>query len=81
MKLENNLIAYFHIMKRPFRYVLYIMLGFLIYNVIDSEGSGFTHAEVKNALITALIVVFVLLLIVRVVKQRYDKNEDDSSEE
>ncbi|WP_425390209.1 hypothetical protein [Ekhidna sp.] len=59
-------------MRKSFRYVLYIMVGFLIYQVIDSGESGFTHQEVKNTLVIAMITVFVLLLIVRVIKSRYD---------
>ena len=53
------------------------MVGFLIYQVIDSGETGFTHDEVKNSLIIAMIAVFVLLLIVRVIKQRYDNNGKD----
>ncbi len=62
-------------MRKPFRYVLYIMVGFLIYQVIDSGETGFTHSEVKNTLVIAMIGVFVLLLIVRVIKSRYDDRE------
>lgn len=64
-------------MRKSFRYVLYIMVGFLIYQVIDSGESGFTHEEVKNTLVIAMIVVFVLLLIVRVIKQRYDDRGEE----
>ena len=64
-------------MRRSFRFVLYIMIGFLIYEVIQSGDAGVTHSQVKNTLLIAMIVVFVLLLIVRVIKQRYD----DGSEE
>ncbi|MEQ6167823.1 hypothetical protein AAOE16_11580 [Ekhidna sp. MALMAid0563] len=64
-------------MRKSFRYVLYLMVGFLIYQVIDSGETGFTHDEVKNSLIIAMIAVFVLLLIVRVIKQRYDNNGKD----
>lgn len=64
-------------MRKSFRYVLYIMIGFLMYQIINSGETGFTHKEVKNTLVIGMIVVFVLLLIVRVIKQRYD----DGSEE
>ncbi|WP_424963180.1 hypothetical protein [Ekhidna sp.] len=64
-------------MRKSFRYVLYLMVGFLIYQVIDSGETSFTHKEVKNTLVIAMIVVFVLLLIVRVIKQRYDDNGDE----
>jgi len=64
-------------MRRSFRFVLYIMIGFLIYEVIQSGEARVTHSQVKNTLLIAMIVVFVLLLIVRVIKQRYD----DGSEE
>jgi len=64
-------------MRKSFRYVLYIMVGFLIYQVIDSGEAGFTHTEVKNTLIIAMVVVFILLLIVRVIKQRYDDGNSD----
>ena len=59
-------------MRKPFRFVLYIMIGFIIYQVIDSGETGVTHGEAKNVLIIGIIVVFVLLVIVRGIKQRYD---------
>lgn len=62
-------------MKRSFRYVVYIMIGFLIYQIIDSGETSFTHEEVKKTLIFGLIAVFILLVIVRVIKQRYEDNE------
>lgn len=64
-------------MRKSFRYVLYLMVGFLIYQVIDSGETDFTHEEVKNTLLIVMVVVFVLLLIVRVIKQRYDNNGED----
>ena len=70
-------VSYFHIMRKSFRYVLYLMVGFLIYQVIDSGETSLSHTEVKNTLIIAMIVVFVLLLIVRVIKQRYDNNGEE----
>ncbi|GAB4234012.1 MAG: hypothetical protein Tsb0034_07460 [Ekhidna sp.] len=64
-------------MRKPFRYGLYIMIGFLIYQVIDSGEAGVTHKGVRDTLIISMIVVFVLLLVVRVIKQRYkDKDEN-----
>ncbi|WP_420577133.1 hypothetical protein [Ekhidna sp.] len=66
-------------MRKSFRYVLYLMVGFLIYQVIDSGETSLSHTEVKNTLIIAMIVVFVLLLIVRVIKQRYDDRSDKDS--
>ncbi|WP_370089104.1 hypothetical protein [Ekhidna sp.] len=65
-------------MRKPFRYVLYMMVGFLIYQIIDSGETGFSHTEVKNTLIIVMVAVFVLLLIVRVIKQRYDDRDGDS---
>lgn len=53
------------------------MFGFLIYQVIDSGETSLTHTEVKNTLIIAMVAVFVLLLIVRVIKQRYDNGDAD----
>ena len=70
-------VFYFHFMKKPFRYFLYIMIGFLIYQVINTGETGFTHKEVKNTLVICLIVVFVLLLIVRVIKNRYEDRDDN----
>lgn len=54
------------------------MIGFLIYQIIDSGETGLSHTEVKNTLIIAMIAVFVLLLIVRVIKQRYDDKRDEN---
>ncbi|MEM7299437.1 MAG: hypothetical protein AAF391_14360 [Bacteroidota bacterium] len=62
-------------MRRPFRYVIYIMIGFLIYQIIDSGQTSFTHDEVKKTLIFGLIAVFILLVIVRIIKQRYEDRE------
>lgn len=60
-------------MRRPVRYAMYFIVGFLIYQIIDSGETSFTHQEARNLLLGAIIVVFVLLLIVRVIKQRHDK--------
>lgn len=62
-------------MKSSFRFALYIMIGFLIYQVLDSGETSFTHTDVKNTLVVALIVVFVLLIIIKVIKQRYEDND------
>ncbi|MEQ9468619.1 MAG: hypothetical protein RLN88_14515 [Ekhidna sp.] len=64
-------------MRKPFRYLLYIMIGFLIYQVINSGETGLTHKEVKNTLVISMIVVFVLLMIVRVIKSRYDDKGEE----
>jgi len=55
------------------------MIGFLIYQIIQSGESGITHDQVKKTLLIAMVIVFVLLIIVRSIKQRYD-DRDDSSE-
>lgn len=68
---------YFHLMRKSFRYVLYVVVGFMIYQIIDSGETTYTHSEVKNTLIIAMIVVFVLLIVVRIAKQRYE--DDDKS--
>ena len=62
-------------MKKSSRYVLYLVLGFIIYQVIDSGETSLTHKDARNTLIIAIVVVFILLLIVRAIKSRYD-NED-----
>lgn len=61
-------------MRSPYRYVLYFLIGFLIYQVIDSGETTVTHQDARDTLIIALIAVFVLLLVVRVIKRRYDKD-------
>jgi hypothetical protein len=60
-------------MRRPARYAIYFIVGFLIYKIIDSGETSLTHQDARNWLIGAIVVVFGLLLIVRVIKQRYDK--------
>lgn len=60
-------------MKRPVRFAIYFTIGFLMYQVIDSGETNVTHQDARNWLLGAIIVVFALLLIVRVIKQRYDK--------
>ena len=62
-------------MRKPIRFVLYIMIGFIMYQIIDSGETTVTHGEVKNVLIISILVVFVLLMIVRVIKQRHEDNE------
>ncbi|WP_421764261.1 hypothetical protein [Ekhidna sp.] len=64
-------------MRAPFRYVLYIVIGFLIYQIIDSGETGFTHSEVKTTLIIGMVIVFILLLIVRIIKNRYDNRGEE----
>jgi hypothetical protein len=59
-------------MKKPFRYGLYFLIGFLIYQVINSGETSLTHEDAKKTLIIGMAVVFVLLLIVRMMKKRYD---------
>ncbi len=63
---------YLWIMKRPYRYVIYLVIGFLIYQIIDSGETSVTYDDARTALIIGLIVVFILLLIVRVIKKRYE---------
>ncbi|MEQ9405402.1 MAG: hypothetical protein RIM99_17565 [Cyclobacteriaceae bacterium] len=60
-------------MKKPFRYVIYLITGFLIFQIIDSGETTVTHQDARGLLIGAIIVVFILLLVVRIIKQRYDK--------
>ena len=62
-------------MRKPIRFVLYIVLGFVIYQIIDEGGTSVTHDEVKNGLLISIVVVFALLLVVRVIKQRYEDKE------
>lgn len=66
----------FDCMRKPFRYVLYIVIGFLIYQIIDSGETSVTHGEVKNTLIIGIVVVFVLLVVVRAIKQRYEDRDE-----
>jgi len=63
-------------MRKSFRYALYIVLGFIIYQIIYSGETGITHSEMKNTLIIGMVVVFVLLLIIRIIKQRYDNGDE-----
>ena len=65
-------------MRRSFRFVIYIMIGFLIYQIIQSGESGITYDQVKKTLLIAMVIVFVLLIIVRSIKQRYDDGDDSS---
>ncbi|MEP5610883.1 MAG: hypothetical protein ABJP45_01475 [Cyclobacteriaceae bacterium] len=60
-------------MRKPVRYAMYFIIGFLIYQIIDSGETTVTHQDARNWLIGAIVLVFGLLLIVRVIKQRYDK--------
>lgn len=59
-------------MKKPIRYGLYVVIGLIIYQVVDSGETSLTHEDAKKALIVGMAVVFVLLLIIRVMKKRYD---------
>ena len=62
-------------MRRPVRFVIYIMIGFIIYQIIDSGETSITHDDAKNTLMIGIIVVFILLLIVRAIKQRYEDKD------
>ena len=62
-------------MRKPIRFVLYIVLGFIIYQIIDEGETSVTHDEVKNGLLISIVVVFALLLVVRGIKQRYEDKE------
>ncbi len=66
----------FPTMRKSSRYVLYLVLGFIIYQIIDSGDTGLTHKDVRNVLIVAIVVVFILLLIIRMIKNRYDEGGD-----
>ncbi|MEP0985312.1 hypothetical protein [Ekhidna sp.] len=63
-------------MKKSTRYVLYLVLGFVIYQIIDSGETALTHKDARNTLIIAIVVVFALLMIIRVIKNRYDNGEE-----
>ena len=64
-------------MKKPIRYGLYVLIGFIIYQVINSGETSLSHEDVKKTLIIAMAVVFVLLLLVRTMKNRYDQGKDE----
>ncbi|WP_436515070.1 hypothetical protein [Ekhidna sp. To15] len=63
-------------MRKSSRYVLYLVLGFIIYQIIDSGETGLTHQDARNVLIVAIVVVFILLLVIRMIKNRYDNGEE-----
>ena len=60
-------------MKKPFRYVIYLIIGFLIFQIIDSGETSVTYEDTRSLLIGAIIVIFILLVVVWIIKQRYDK--------
>ncbi|MFK7953252.1 MAG: hypothetical protein AB8B73_10440 [Ekhidna sp.] len=64
-------------MKKPIRYGLYVLIGFIIYQVINSGETSFTHEDAKKTLIIGMAVVFILLLLVRTMKNRYDKGNEE----
>lgn len=75
---EHKLIGIYNLleMKKSSRYVLYLVLGFIIYQIIDTGQTGVTHDDVKTTLIIAMVIVFILLLVVRIIKSRYDKDDE-----
>ncbi len=64
-------------MRKSSRYVLYLVLGFIIYQIIDSGATSITHQDARNTLIIAIVVVFIPLLVVRVIKNRYKDGEGE----
>ena len=68
-------VSYFHAMRKSFRYVIYMVIGFIMYQMIDSDQTSFTHEEVRRTLIISIVVIFILLVIIRIIKQRYDGGE------
>ncbi|MDW3197427.1 MAG: hypothetical protein R8G66_33930 [Cytophagales bacterium] len=62
-------------MKKSFRYVLYILIGVLLYQLIESGNTSFTREELRDGLAIAIIGIFALLLVVRVMKNRTGKND------
>lgn len=62
-------------MKRSFRYVIYMVIGVLIYQLIESGNTSFTREELRDSLAIAIIGIFALLLIIRVIKNRTGEND------
>lgn len=60
-------------MKSPFRFVIYLLIGMGLYYYIQSGESEVTHEQARTALIVLIVTVFILLLIVKVIKQRHEK--------
>ena len=58
-------------MRKPFRYILYFVFGFMIYQIIDSGATGLTHQDARNTLAIGIVVVFVLMMIIKVIKNKY----------
>ncbi len=62
-------------MKTPFKYVIYLAIGFIIYQVIESGKTSLTYEGTRTTLIVGILVVFILLMIVRVIKKRYEDKQ------
>jgi len=62
--------------NNPLRFIMYLLIGVIIYQVIDSGETTVTHGEVKNTLIISILVVFALLLVVRSIKKRYEDRDE-----
>ncbi len=62
-------------MKKSIRYVIYLLIGVLLYQLIESGNTSFTREQLRDGLALAIIGIFALLLIVRVFKNRGDKND------
>ena len=60
-------------MKSPFRFVIYLGLGMIIYFLIDSGETSMTHEDARKTLIFAIIGVFILLLVITIIKNRIEK--------
>ncbi len=62
-------------MKRSFRYVLYMLIGVLLYQLIESGNTSFSREQLRDGLAIAIIGIFALLLVVRVIKNRSGEND------
>ena len=58
--------------KSPFRFIIYLGVGLLLYYLINSGQTSFSHQDARNYLAIGIIAVFVLLLIVQFIKRRYE---------
>lgn len=62
-------------MKKYIRYAIYMLIGVLLYEAIESGHTSFSKEQLRNGLAIAIIVIFILLLVVRLIKERYDREK------
>ena len=68
-------------MKKPHRYILYFLIGFVIYFIIGADDNPALMDEIHRIAPALIIGIVVLLFVVRYIINKQKGNDDGDSEE